>query len=159
MHAKGRDVTFASNLQRDLVSDAGGRPPLVFDPETSVREVIGALRHHQSGTAVVCEQQRPIGIFTERDAIRLIAAASDMSMPIRDVMISPVETIAQSASVSEAIRLMEQGGYRRLPIVDEHGVLVGLVRVTGIVHYFVDHFPETVLNLAEPKGAAEREGA
>lgn len=152
-------MTFASNLRHDLVSEAQGRLPLAFDPETPAREVVAALRHYNTGTAVVCDEGRPVGMFTERDAIRLIAAASEMAMPIREVMASPVVTVPQSASVGQAIRLMQRGGYRRLPIVDDDGKLVGIVKVTGIVHYFVDHFPETVLNLAAPNGASEREGA
>ena len=63
--------------------------------------------------------------------------------------------------MGEAIRVMAEGGYRHLPIVDSHGKPTGVVAVHGIVHYLVDHFPETVYNLPpDPKAAPrEREGA
>ncbi|MEX0865871.1 MAG: CBS domain-containing protein [Pirellulales bacterium] len=152
-------MTFASNLRCDLASEAQSRDPLAFDPDTPVREVVAALQQHNAGTAVVSEEGRPVGIFTERDAIRLIAAASDMAMPIRDVMINPVVCLPRQASVGQAIQLMQQHGYRSLPIVDDDGKLQGMIKVSGIVHYFVDHFPQTVLNLAAPNGTSEREGA
>ncbi len=70
-------------------------------------------------------------------------------------------TIASSATVGEAIRMMSEGGYRHLPIVDSEHKPTGVLAVHGIVHYLVDHFPETVYNLPpDPKaGTSEREGA
>ena len=56
---------------------------------------------------------------------------------------------------------MAKGKCRRLPIVDVAGKLVGTVKVSGILHYFIEHFPEKVFNLPpEPNVVMpEREGA
>jgi CBS domain-containing protein len=56
---------------------------------------------------------------------------------------------------------MAEGGYRHLPIVDEDGVPQGVLAVRGIVHYLVDHFPNTVYNLPpDPsKSFIARDGA
>ena len=43
--------------------------------------------------------------------------------------------------------MMAEGGYRHLPIVDQDQKPTGVLAVHGIVHYLVDHFPETVYNL------------
>jgi CBS domain-containing protein len=60
-----------------------------------------------------------------------------------------------------AVRRMEQGGYRHLPVVDESGRPVGVLSVKRIVHFLVEHFPATVYNLPpDPNGVPqEREGA
>jgi CBS domain-containing protein len=76
-------------------------------------------------------------------------------------MSSRPATIPSTATVGDAIRVMSEGGYRHLPIVDDSGKPTGVVAVHGIVRYLVDHFPETVYNLPpDPKAAPrEREGA
>ena len=73
---------------------------------------------------------------------------------------SPV-TIAQSASVQQAIETLESGGYRHLPVVGENGQPVGVLSVKDIVHYLVEYFPAKVYNLPpkpDQKQAA-RDGA
>ena len=52
---------------------------------------------------------------------------------------------------------MAEGGYRHLPIVDDAGQPKGVVAVHGIVHYLVDHFPETVYNLPPNPNDSTRE--
>jgi hypothetical protein len=55
---------------------------------------------------------------------------------------------------------MALGGYRRLPIVNEVGRPLGIVQVSGIVHYLVEHFPKTIYNLPPQANrvAQQREG-
>ena len=57
--------------------------------------------------------------------------------------------------------LMAHGGYRRLPIVDDQGRPTGIIKVEGIMHYLVEHFPSTVYNLPPNPSVVqqEREGA
>ena len=50
-------------------------------------------------------------------------------------------------SVAAAVRRMEEGGYRHLPIVDEAGRPLGMLSVKRIVHYLAEHFPATIYNL------------
>ncbi len=110
---------------------------------------------------LICEGPKLVGIFTERDALKLMASDDDLSTPIRDVMSSPPRTVPTTATVGDAIRVMSDGGYRHLPIVDAANKPVGVIAVHGIVHYLVDHFPATIYNLPpNPKDAPrEREGA
>jgi hypothetical protein len=63
--------------------------------------------------------------------------------------------------VGKAIGLMSAGGFRRLPIVDDQGKPVGLLKVSGILHYLVEHFPKVVYTLppAPHHKMGEREGA
>ena len=56
---------------------------------------------------------------------------------------------------------MSVGGFRRLPIVDNQGNVEGLLKVSGLLHYLVEHFPNVVHTLPpEPHyKSADREGA
>jgi CBS domain-containing protein len=119
------------------------------------------LRAQRNGAALICDGPKLVGILTERDALKLMARGGDLTVPVREAMSSPPKTISAGATVAEAIRVMSQGGYRHLPIIDNDGKPTGVVAVHGIVHYLVDHFPDTVYNLPpDPKAAPrEREGA
>lgn len=149
------------DLQSDTVERALSKNTLTVEPQVTVREVFSLLQAHSRGSVFVCEENRPVGIFTERDVLKLMASGADLDVRLEDVMIRNPVTIRRDQSLSEALRVMSEGGYRRLPVVDKDGLLVGGVKVTGIVDYLVDHFPNTVFNLPpqpEPM-MAQREGA
>ena len=150
------------NLNNEHVDRAKADRMFIVKSGTSISEVLHTLRDRNGGSVMVCdEDNKLIGIFTERDALKLLAHDADLDSPIDSVMIKNPATLHQTASIAEAIKRMSQGGYRRMPIVDDDGHLAGIVKVTGIVMYFVEHFPETVFNLPpEPKVIMpEREGA
>jgi CBS domain-containing protein len=154
-------VDFQLSLESEGVGSAYPDQPLAADANASVGQVLQLLRAQRTGAVLVCEGPKLTGILTERDALKLMARGEDFSRPVREFMTSPPTTVATSATVGEAIRVMAQGGYRHLPIVDPNGKPTGVVAVHGIVHYLVDHFPETVYNLPPNPNTAprEREGA
>lgn len=160
-------MDFQLSLESERITSAHPEPPLAATPETPVSVAIGLLSAQQSGAVLVCgSDSKLLGIFTERDALKLMSAAAAgdtalLSKTLGDVM-SPDLTVATTdTTVGEAIRVMHAGGYRHLPIVDGSQTPTGSVAVQGIVHYLVEHFPETIYNLP-PKAdqaPAEREGA
>ena len=92
-----------------------------------------------------------------------MADGADLSGPISGVMSDAPVTVDTDESVGEAIGRMSDGGYRHLPLVDaaDRTKPIGVVDVRGILHYLVEHFPNTIYNLPpDPRKApAEREGA
>jgi CBS domain-containing protein len=154
-------VDFQLSLESEGVGSAYPDQPLAATVNDSIGDVLQLLRAQRAGAALICDGARLVGIVTERDALKLMARGADLTKPVREVMSSPPKTISCQATVGEAIRVMSQGGYRHLPIVDDDNKPTGVVAVHGIVHYLVDAFPETVYNLPpNPKAAQrEREGA
>jgi len=69
--------------------------------------------------------------------------------------------VEPTESIRSALRRMEQGGYRHLPVVDRSGRPVGVLSVRRIVHYLVEHFPSTIHCLPpDPEAVPRRaEGA
>jgi len=101
-----------------------------------------AERMHQRtvGALVVVDNTNcPIGIVTDRDlTIRVIAASRDCySTTVQEVMTPSPTTVRRSATVAEALEVMNDGQFRRLPIVNELGHLVGLVTLDDILMRFV----------------------
>jgi CBS domain-containing protein len=154
-------VDFQLSLESEGVGSAYPDQPLAATADDSVGSVLQLLRAQRTGAVLICDGVKLVGIFTERDALKMMASGDDLEMPVRKVMSSQPATIAATATVGEAIRVMAQGGYRHLPIVDQGDKPTGVLAVHGIVRYLVDHFPETVYNLPpDPKAAPrEREGA
>ena len=132
----------------------------VLDPNQTVREAILSMRSCRHGSAVVCENDRVVGIFTERDLMRVLDDGGIASR-IADVMTKEPQTVSTADTLSVATALMHEGGYRRLPVVDPDGSPVGVVDVKAIVHRIVEHFPEAIYNQATHAQliARHREGA
>ena len=154
-------MDFQLSLESEGVGSAYPDQPLAATAEESIANVLQLLRAQRTGAVLICEGAKLVGIVTERDALKQMAGGGDLSRPVREIMSSPPASVASSATVGDAIRIMAQGAYRHLPIVDQENKPTGVLAVHGIVHYLVDHFPETVYNLPpDPKAAPrEREGA
>ena len=149
------------NLNTETVDHADPADPPCVEPTVAVREVLQLLKEHRTGCAVVCRDQVLVGIFTERDGLRLMADGADMDVPIEQVMVTRPVTLSASSTVGEAVAKMSSGGYRRMPLVDDDGRLVGLLKVSGILHYLVQHFPNVVYTLPPTPhhSTQQREGA
>lgn len=151
---------FQLKLNTELIDRAVPVEPLLVGPDMKVRDVFQLLKSHNRGDVLVCEADRLVGIFTERDALRLMAEGADLSQPVSTVMIPRPKTLTVKDTVGKAITMMSSGGYRRLPIVDSRGSPRGVLKVSGILHYLVEHFPKVVYNLPpDPAVTQEREGA
>jgi CBS domain-containing protein len=107
------------------------------NPDTSLKEAIDMLYKKHVGSLVVTDtNNRCVGIFTERDLIRVVARNVDLDSPIKKVMTSNVVTIGEEASLEEARRLIVTHGVRHLPVVNGKGELVGLFSVRKLLDDF-----------------------
>jgi len=154
-------VNFQLNLNTETVDQCHPAEPLCLAPAASVREALRQMKELNRGAVLVCQDQIVIGIFTERDALKMMAAGASFDVPLQQFMTPDPVVLGARDTVGKAITMMAQGGYRRLPIVDDQGRPTGIVTVEGIMHYLVEHFPAVIYNLPpEPHHAIhEREGA
>jgi CBS domain-containing protein len=155
-------MDLAKNLKIDSVSRLQPTPPRHVAPQQTVAEAIQVMRQSSVGCVLVCAGSNLIGILTERDLLqRVLAAGKPLTVPVAECMTPDPVTVHPKDSVGSAVRRMEEGGYRHLPVVNEKGVPVGVLSVKRIVHYLVEHFPSTVYNLPPDPGIVPqaREGA
>jgi CBS domain-containing protein len=97
-------------------------------PDDTVREACRRMAEARCGHVLVCDGDRLVGVFTERDLVtRVVAPGHDPdTLAVRHAMtINPV-TIAADAPIREAIRVMDEGSFRCLPVLDG-GRLVGVL--------------------------------
>ena len=137
------------------------RNPICLEPQTPVREAFRRMNDQGRGAVLVCRAGMLAGIFTERDALALMADGADLDAPIEQVMTAQPVALSARDTVATAIGKMSTGGYRRMPIVDATGRPIGFLKAHTILHFLVDHFPATIYNLPPtPHHATDtREGA
>jgi CBS domain-containing protein len=119
-----------------------------IDPATSLAEVYRAFDEQGHGAAMVCDGDRVVGIFTQRDVLyRTALEGLDPATPVSAVMSDRPVTVGLDQDLAEAIRVMVEGAYRHIPVVDDDNHQVGLLSSRVILRFIADHFPEEVLNL------------
>lgn len=154
-------MDFHLNLQSESVDQAGIAESIDLKPTDTVRDAFRKLKEARTGAVLVREDDQLVGIFTERDALRLMASKADLDIPLREKMAKDPVSLQPNDTVGTAIQKMSQGGYRRLPIVGDGDKGRGVLKVSGILHYLVSHFPTVIYNLppAPKHSTQQREGA
>jgi CBS domain-containing protein len=109
-------------------------------PQITARHALSLMASHAISGVVVAEGTQPVGVFTERDAVRLVAGGIELtSLPVSAVMTTTIVTIPGSASPSRAIELMRDHEVRRLLVVDGEGALTGMLTQTDLSRVFDRH--------------------
>src|SRR5262245_47682744 len=135
-------MELARNLKTDSVSRLQPTEALVLAPRQSVADAVALMRERRVGCVLVCDGPKLVGLFTERDLLRrILAAGKPMETLLSECMTRDPVTVQPKESVSAALRRMEEGGYRHLPVIDAAGKPVGILSARRIVHYLAEHFP------------------
>lgn len=101
---------------------------LTAPPETTVSQAAKLMEKSNVGAVMVVEEERLIGIFTERDAVfRVIAKGRDtQTTKLADVMTSDPQTVDPNKSFGFALLMMHENGFRHVPVIED-GKPIGIV--------------------------------
>jgi len=104
------------------------RKLVVAGPRTSVSEAVRLMKDNEVGAVLVLQDDRLVGIFTERDAVyRVMAPGRDpTATTLGEVMTRDPETVAPDETFGYALLLMHEHGFRHAPVVRD-GRPVGVV--------------------------------
>jgi CBS domain-containing protein len=101
--------------------------------EETIQTVCKSMYENEIGSIVVIKRTidgiNPIGIVTERDIVRQIGSSElfVVQAPIRQIMSAPLVTIGTNSPIRDAIEIMRQKNIHRLPVIDNKGIMVGIV--------------------------------
>ena len=141
----------------------GRRDPLIVAPGTSIRACIELIQRTGIADSVFVTDAggKLLGVLTERDIFgKLVATGYDIDQPVETLMIDHPWTLHLDEPIRHAIDLMQTGRYRNVPLVDDDGTLVGVVRPVDVLKYLAEAFPEELLNLPpRPHQRLATEGA
>ena len=114
---------------------------LTAAPQTTVFEASQKMLQQKAGAVLVVEDQRLVGIFTERDAVfRVIAQDLDpRATPLADVMTMAPRTIAPEQSFGYAMIQMYENGFRHMPVVED-GKPIGIVSARNALDPDLEEF-------------------
>ncbi|MBE0643103.1 MAG: CBS domain-containing protein [Bacteroidetes bacterium] len=147
-----------NDLRRSLRSLM--KPAITVDIDTPIRDAIRLMQSKRIGCVLVTSHRKLLGIFTERDVLKKIVGSSfDLRVtPITEVMTINPQALNEDDTIAYALNLMDLGGYRHIPLVNDLFEPVGLCSVKDIISYLVQHFADEVLNLPpHPLAVAEEE--
>jgi CBS domain-containing protein len=143
-------ATRVPSLADEKLKVLSRRDPVSVRPGTSLAECLRAIQQTGTGDSVFVTRPdgRLTGVLTERDIFgRLVGGDVDLSLPVETLMTAQPHTLNLEQPVRAAIDLMQTGRYRNIPIVDDDGLLVGVVRPQDLLKYLAEAFPEELLNL------------
>ena len=98
------------------------------------KEAIELLfKRHVGSIVVINESEQCIGIFTERDAIRVVAQNVPLDAPVEKIMTKNPFTVNEDTVFQEAKSIIKSSKIRHLPVIDANGKLVGLISVRHVL--------------------------
>jgi CBS domain-containing protein len=110
--------------------------------DISIKEAIHTLYHKHIGSIVVVDKEGKCeGIFTERDAIRVVAMEVPLSTPLKEVMTTNLRTVEEGATFAQAKNIMRAHSIRHLPVTDKQGHLIGLLSLRTVLNEVHDMHP------------------
>jgi CBS domain-containing protein len=131
------------------VQDLPPRQYATVDVGDAMWKVVETMKSKRRGAVLVVENDKLVGIFTERDLVSRLDHDDALwsHVLVKDVMTPHPTVVRPYESVAEAMRLLMQGKRRHLPIVDDQGKVIGLLSIRDILAYVASKFPEEMVNL------------
>jgi diguanylate cyclase (GGDEF)-like protein/PAS domain S-box-containing protein len=130
---------------RRQVASVMSRSVFTLKPEAKLQNALNLMQSHRDSCVVIVEAERPVGIVTERDIVRLYSGNKDSGnpdsgklartdIPVRNIMTSPVLTITLDNTINEAAELMLTKKVRHLVVVNHEGLMAGLISEHDLTH-------------------------
>jgi len=102
--------------------------PVTLPPDATVRHACAVMHDRRIGAVLVTHKERLVGIFTGRDAVRMVGKGENPEETTLERAMTPnPDTMSPGRKAIEALRLMNDGGFRHIPVVDDAGKVLGIV--------------------------------
>jgi CBS domain-containing protein len=122
--------------------------PITCTRDESIQGAALEMRTHHVGDVIVVDEpdgeRVPVGILTDRDiVVSVIALGLDpASLLVGDIMSDDLMTCSEGDDVYESIERMRQRGIRRMPVLNAHGALAGVVSVDDLLGFLAEEMGE-----------------
>lgn len=128
--------------------DNKGRHIISIGPEDSVLDAIKLMAEKSIGSLVVMQDDKLLGILSERDYARkvIIKGRSSETTPVAEIMTGDVITTSSSQTVNECMNLMTEKKIRHLPVVEDNNV-IGMISIGDLVEAIISDQQEEIEQL------------
>lgn len=130
------------------VGEVCSREVIVAYGDEPIRTAARLMREHHVGDVIVVEDRQagrfPVGIVTDRDlVIQVLQAGVDPDVfVLGDLMTGPLLCAQEGEDLGECIHRMHERGVRRVPVIDDEGVLVGVLSLDDVVELLAEEMSE-----------------
>jgi len=130
---------------RDVRTVMSARVP-VLPPTATVRDAVSAMAARDANCAVVAVDGKPVGMITERDAVRFYRdGAGSLERRLEEVMSTPVATIPVGTHLHDAMERMQSQRIRHLVVVGDGGEVAGILSEHDVVRQLESEYLEFAL--------------
>lgn len=130
------------------VGDICNRDVVVIAQDAAVLDAVHLMRQFHVGAVVVCRGEEgariPVGIVTDRDIV-IEVLGEDVNIEkisVGDIMSSKLLIARENDDLWESLLRMRQEGVRRMPVVDEHDYLQGIVTMDDVIELLADELSQ-----------------
>ncbi len=118
----------------DLIRDT---KPIYATPDKTVLDAAKIMAEHNIGSVPVVSEGKLVGIFTERDLVRIVAKGVPLTTKLEEVMTRDLIVARPSDPLPLLAQKMLQHGIRHIPVVDEEGRLLGVISIRRVLRYLL----------------------
>jgi CBS domain-containing protein len=111
---------------------------LPISPEQTVHEALSLMAEYDVGALMVMKGPKLVGILTERDYARkgILLGHHSKETAVREIMTSPVVSVTPKHTVDDCMKLMTDGHFRHLPVLEDDRV-VGIISIGDMVKWVI----------------------
>lgn len=121
-------------LTRARLNEIISEDVVTAERDTPLRTVVAMMAEHDVGSVIVVEENKPVGILTDRKVALALESMPDIAQQSAEELLDGDLTVADpSMSIFDALQLMNDEAIRRLPIVDDDGTLRGIVTLDDML--------------------------
>ncbi|MCI4396931.1 MAG: CBS domain-containing protein [Thermoprotei archaeon] len=127
------------------VMDYMSSPVIVISPSDTLSYARNLMLRNKISSLIVVEGEEPIGVVTTTDFIRTMSRADLARRPwneivVREIMSEKPITIRMTSSIIDAARIMLKNQISTLPVLDNGGKLVGIIKRTDLVRGYAENY-------------------
>lgn len=117
--------------------------------DATVYSAIEAMAEKSIGALLVIDDEKLVGVISERDYARkiILKGRSSTGTFVREIMSSQPKTIREDATVDDAMRIMTESRIRHLPVLDSDGHVAGVISSGDVVKWITTRQDETIAHL------------
>ena len=119
---------------------------ITLEKGAKIIDAAKVMKENSIGSVVIIENDKAVGIVTERDLVRKAVANNNIDKNVEDVMSSPLIVVTPETSIEDASKAMKENRIKRLIVIDNEGVLKGIISEDDIIKVL-----PSIIDLVEEK--------
>ena len=131
-----------------VLLEGKNKQPLYANLDDSVLDCVNKMNEHNIGAIIVQQDEKLLGIFSERDVLRKIVSKklNPEEVKVSEVMTKKVFTLPKEASVASAMLIMTSQRIRHLPVLEDNKT-IGMISIGDLIKWICDQKTTTIEEL------------